>query len=220
MISTIHLLSSLDDGIVVVRGAEPHDREKIVRQRYAIRKRKAQRMTTQEYLQTPETVLPHELAFGVLRVADAPRASHQRVVLELLLAVAPFVRTRLLGEMLPAPIDVILDEDAALVVQPDLVFVSAARRHIISDQINGAPDLVVEVLSPYPRVGQLDERVGWFARYGIRECWLAHLFERKIVVLSLTNRGVADRALFAGNERIRSQVLPDLELTPLQIFGW
>ena len=50
-------------------------------------------MTVEEYLNAPETVLPQELAFGVLRVADAPRASHQRVVLELLLALAPFVRS-------------------------------------------------------------------------------------------------------------------------------
>jgi Uma2 family endonuclease len=177
-------------------------------------------MTTYEYLQTPETVLPRELAFGVLRAADAPRASHQRVVLELLLGLAPFVRSRRLGEVLPAPIDVILDRDAALVVQPDLVFVSAARHYIIGDQIDGAPELVAEVLSPYPRIGQLEERVGWFARYGVRECWLAHLIERKIAVLTLTNRGVTDRALFAGHEPIRSNVLAGLELAPVQIFGW
>ena len=177
-------------------------------------------MTVEEYLNAPETVLPQELAFGVLRVADAPRASHQRVVLELLLALAPFVRNRSLGEVLPAPLDVILDRNAALVVQPDLVFVSAARRHIISDQINGAPDLAIEVLSPYPRIGELEERVRWFARYGVRECWLAHLFERRVAVLTLTSRGVANRALFAGSERIRSQVLPDLQLTPAQVFRW
>lgn len=177
-------------------------------------------MTTYEYLQTPETVLPRELAFGTLRVADAPRALHQRVVLELLLALAPFVRSRQLGEVLPAPIDVILDADAALVVQPDLVFVSNERRHLIGDRIAGAPDLVVEVLSPHPRIGSVEERVGWFARYGARECWLAHLVERRIAVLGLASGGVADRAVFFDREPIRSSVLPEFHLTPFQVFGF
>jgi len=177
-------------------------------------------MTTTEYLQTPETVLPRELAFGVLRAADAPRAAHRRVVVELLLAMAPFVRERRLGEVLPAPIDVILDFDAALVVQPDLVFVSSERAQIVGDRIDGAPDLVVEVLSPHPRVGRLDERVGWFARCGVRECWLADLTQKKVVVLDLDGGGVRDSAGFAGREAIRSHVLPGLSVTPLQIFGF
>lgn len=84
-------------------------------------------MTTEEYLQTPETVLPRELAYGELRVADSPSVSHQRVVLELMLALVPFVRQKQLGEVLIAPMDVILDFDNALVVQPDLLFVSNER---------------------------------------------------------------------------------------------
>ena len=177
-------------------------------------------MTTHEYFNTPETVLPRELAFGALRVADAPRTPHQRVVLELLLALAPFVRARHLGEVLPAPIDVILDADAALVVQPDLVFVSGERSHIVGDRIDGAPDLVIEVLSPHPRIGSVEERVGWFARYGVRECWLADLVERRIAVLSLNAGRIADRAVFFDREPIRSTVLPELHLTPFQVFGF
>ena len=161
-------------------------------------------MNTQEYLTTPETVLPRELAYGVLRVADAPRAPHQRVVLELLLALAAFVRERHLGEVLPAPIDVILDFDGALVVQPDIVFVSSGRAQIVADQILGAPDLVVEVLSPHPRIGQLAERVGWFARYGVRECWLADLAARRIAVLGLGPEGVRERTRYED----RSPILP------------
>jgi Uma2 family endonuclease len=132
-------------------------------------------MTTAEYLQTEETVLPRELALGVLRVADSPLVSHQRMVGRLHLGLAPFVQVQALGEILLAPMDVILDYDRALVVQPDLMFVSAARAEIVSDKIHGAPDMVVEVPSPHPRIGKLSERVGWFAAYGVRECWLADL---------------------------------------------
>jgi len=209
---------STDDGIVVVEAEKGS-----VVTAYGSRKKQARReghMTTIEYLQTPETVLPRELAFGVLRVAEAPRASHQRVVLELVLALAPFVRERQLGEVLPAPIDVILDVDAALVVQPDLVFVSKDQKGIVGDQIVGPPAMVVEVLSPHPRIGQLEERIGWFARYGVRECWLADLTQRKIAVLSLSREGLRGRAVFSDREPVRSRVLGDLDLTPRQIFGF
>src|SRR5687768_15681558 len=115
-------------------------------------------MTTLEYLETPETVEPRELAFGVLRVAESPTLYHQRVVRDVTVALHAFVREHRLGEVVPAPIDVILDHDAALVVQPDVLFVASHRTHIMSDRLTAAPDLVVEVLSPHPRIGRLDER--------------------------------------------------------------
>jgi Uma2 family endonuclease len=176
-------------------------------------------MTTLEYLETPETVLPSELAFGVLRVADSPSATHQRAVGDLFLELAPFVRDRGLGEVLIAPMDVVLDFDRALVVQPDLLFVSSARRHIIVDRVYGAPDLVVEVLSPYPRIGRLEDRLMWFARYGVRECWIVRLAERRLEVLTLDQRGVVTTTAFEPGSHIRSTVLPEFA-RPLEVFGW
>jgi Uma2 family endonuclease len=177
-------------------------------------------MTTAEYLQTPETVLPRELAYGALRVADSPSASHQRVVREMALALTPFVRDRHMGEVLFAPMDVVLDYDADLVVQPDILFVSGERSHLVQDRVYGAPDLVVEVLSPHPRIGKLEERIGWFARHGVRECWLASLPDKQIVVLALADGVVAKRTLFAGATRIESEVLGSLDLRPLDVFGY
>ena len=202
-------------------------------------------MTTEEYLETPQTVLPQELAYGELRVADSPSVSHQRVVLELTLTLAPFVRQKRLGEMLIAPMDVILDFDRALVVQPDLLFVSEERRYILGDRVFGAPDLVIEVLSPHTRIGRLEEHVAWFAQYGVRECWLINTEERNIAVLTLAKRlrpergaespsesergwgpasieksGVAERSLYHGAQQIASNVLKELSLAPLQIFGY
>ena len=166
-------------------------------------------MTTAEYLQTPETMLPCELAYGVLRVADAPSVSHQRMVGELFLSLTAFLRERRLGEVLLAPTDVVLDFDRALVVQPDLVFVSGERSHIAADRIYGPPDLVIEVLSPHARVGRVEEQVGWFAQYGVRECWLVELAARQIAVLALNDRnGVSRRTLHKYGEPLASDVLP------------
>jgi Uma2 family endonuclease len=181
------------------------------------RQREEGRMTTLEYLRTPETVLPAELAYGVLRVAESPSASHQRVVGQLYLTMAPFVRERLLGEVLLAPMDVILDFDRALVVQPDLLYVSTGRAEIVSDRVMGAPDLVVEVLSPRPRVGDLEQRIGWFAKYGVRECWLANLRDRRVEVLTLHDGQVVERQSCGAGRVVPSAVLPELML-PFGLF--
>lgn len=177
-------------------------------------------MTTTEYLETPETVEPRELAYGVLRVAESPTLYHQRVVRDVTVALHAFVREHRLGEVVPAPIDVILDHDAALVVQPDVLFVSAERAHIMGERLTAAPDLVVEVLSPHPRIGRLEERVGWFANYGVRECWLVDLKRREVVVLAFANGLVAERTLLIGPQPIVSAVLPGLRLSPADLLGY
>ena len=177
-------------------------------------------MTTMEYFQTPETVQPRELAFGVLRVADSPIVRHQRVVRDLTIALTAFARERRLGEVLPAPMDVILDRDRDLVVQPDLLFVSREREDIVYDKIFGAPDLVVEVLSPRPRIGDVEERVGWFARYGVRECWLVDIARREMVVLAFERGRVATRVRVAPDVPIPSAVLAGFPTSPVGLFGW
>ena len=175
-------------------------------------------MTSAEYFSTPETVLPRELAYGVLRVADAPTTNHQRVVRDVTVALHAYSSSRRLGEVLPAPIDVILDYDEALIVQPDIVFVSSGRSHIIGDRLAGAPDLVVEVLSPHPRIGQLEERIGWFATYGVRECWLLDMPRRDVVVLRCAAGSVVERRRVAHGELIESHVLPGVPLRPDDVF--
>jgi len=153
-------------------------------------------------------------------VAESPVVRHQRVVRDLTIALTVFTRERRLGEVLPAPMDVILDREANLVVQPDIVFVSAERAEIVSDRIDGAPDLAVEVLSPHPRIGDLHERIGWFARYAVKECWLVDLQRRQVAVLTLDAGRIAGRGLFGGHERLVSAVLPGLSLAPSDLFGY
>jgi Uma2 family endonuclease len=150
------LHSRSDDGIVVV-----------VMGRHVVAP--APFLTTDDYLRTPETLQPTELICGALRVADAPAVRHQHAVGAFHLALAPHVGERRLGRVLLSPLDVILDWNRALILQPDLVFISPARWHVRRQKIVGAPDLVLEVLSPQPRIGQLQERIPWFTEYGVRE---------------------------------------------------
>lgn len=166
-------------------------------------------MTVDDYFNTPETLKPTELAFGVLRAAESPSPRHQSAVGHFFLALDAHVRGRQLGRMWLSPLDVVLDERKALVVQPDLMFISSEREWIVRDRVRGAPDLVIEVLSPHPRIGQTEERVGWFAEYGIRECWLVHQDRREVSVIGFTDRRVGRRRLAHARDPIASDVLPE-----------
>jgi len=177
-------------------------------------------MTTNEYFATPETVAPAELAYGVLRVAESPVVRHQRVVRDLTIVLTAFTKEHGLGEVLPAPMDVVLDRERHLVVQPDVLFVAAGRDEIVGDRVEGAPDLVIEVLSPRPRIGLVDEKVSWYARYGVRECWLVDLNRRQIAVLTFAGGAVASRTSFDAEQPIRSTVLEHLSLRPAEVLGW
>jgi Uma2 family endonuclease len=144
----------------------------------------------------------------------------RRPVARLFLALHEHVSSRRLGSVWFAPLDVILDTERALIVQPDLLFVAEDRSMIVEDTLVGAPDLVVEVLSPHPRIGELAERIGWFASYGVRECWLVRQFERRIEVLTFRKGAVTSRTAFTPGQSIRSAVLPAFDRAPESILGW
>jgi len=166
-------------------------------------------MTIDEYLRTPETVVPAELRFGVLRVAESPTPRHQSAVARIFRALDGYVGARGIGEVWLAPLDVILDEERALIVQPDLMFIANDNAWIVRDRVRGAPDLMVEVLSPNPRIGKTEERIAWFAEYGVRECWLVHLDLREVTVITYANRRIATRVTYGRRHSISSCVFPE-----------
>lgn len=175
-------------------------------------------LTTAEYLRTAESLRVQELIYGTLRVAESPTPRHQQLLFDLAVLLRVFVRQNKLGDIWIAPLDVILDPARALVVQPDLFFISKQRETIVTDHIWGAPDMVLEVLSPNPRIGQLNERIGWFTHYGVRECWLVHQITQEIEILQL--KGRTTRKTFRHLQPLESTVLPDFRLAPAVITAW
>jgi len=177
-------------------------------------------MTTAEYLQTAESLRVQELVYGTLHVAESPSFRHQNLLLELAVLMRVYVGQEKIGTVCIAPLDVVLDPARALILQPDLFYISNFRRHILTDRVWGAPDLVVEVLSPHPRIGELNERIDHFARYGVRECWLVHQLSGEIEVLTLGDYGPESRRTFRGVEPIDSTVLPRFKLSPAVLACW
>jgi Uma2 family endonuclease len=96
---------------------------------------------------TPDDGKRYEVIDGALHISSVPPMEHQLRLGHLLYRVAHYVHQHRSGEIVAGPVGVVLgDEDA---VQPDIVFISRARHHVIADRgAEGAPDLIVEVLSP------------------------------------------------------------------------
>ena len=176
-------------------------------------------MTTNEYLyDTEETNRIRELAMGMVREPPAPFFSHQSLVLKVARVLGDHVEPRRLGRVAVAPVDVILDRDRALIVQPDVLFVSTDRLGIIRDQVWGAPDLVVEVLTHGTENRDRGEKLGWYRQYGVRECWLVDLYGEDITVVDFTG-AFPIRRVARGVGAIRSTVLPDLQSSGFGIFA-
>jgi Uma2 family endonuclease len=180
--------------------------------------RKAADMNALEYYATPESVLPTELAFGALHVRDSPSFLHQEAVGSFFVALREHARANALGRVCIAPLDVVLDEVRALIVQPDVFYIANDRSDMIGRRIYGAPDLVVEVLSPHPRVGDFERRLGWFARYGVRECWAYHQPSQRLEIVTFTDREIDRRSFISLEDPIDSVCLPEFTLTLRQVL--
>jgi Uma2 family endonuclease len=165
-------------------------------------------MTTDEYLHSYETNRPRELTYGIVREPPAPFFSHQQVVLKIARQLADHVERGGLGVVAVAPLDVILDAGRSLIVQPDVMFVSNERKSIIRDQLWGAPDLVVEVLSPGTASHDRTDKLGWYRQYGVRECWLVDPAASRITVFDFTGASPAFRVT-EPPDTVRSAVLTD-----------
>ena len=163
-------------------------------------------MRTEDYLSTDEDLRRRELVWGVVREPPSPFAPHQRVTTRIAALLDAHVREHDLGTVLVAPMDVVLDHANALVVQPDVMFISHERAGIVRDFVRGAPDLVVEVSSLSTARYDRTDKVEWYRAYGVRECWLVDPEGQTVTVLDLSV-GAEGTAVRAG-DRVSSTVLP------------
>ncbi len=116
--------------------------------RYNVERMALSQITWQDVQHLPDDGHRHEAIEGELYVTPAPSSRHQRVAMRLTLALNRLLVDRGLGELFLAPIGVEFP-DTQEGVQPDLVFVSRSRSGIIVEEgVRGAPDLVVEIVSP------------------------------------------------------------------------
>ena len=176
------------------------------------------RLTFDDYLNGPEIKERHDIVDGEMIMAPAPTVEHQRILLRLIRSLDSFVTEHRLGEVLFAPVDVLIQQEPLRTRQPDLLFVSKERSGIMSTIVEGAPDLVVEILSPGNTRREVEEKLSDYALLGVRECWLISPEGRTVEVLALADDAWRRAALHGIGDDIQSEVLEGVEVGVSQRF--
>ncbi len=174
------------------------------------------RYTYEDYLKTPDDVR-YELIEGELIMTPAPDIEHQKISSELEYQMMRFVKENNLGRVFDAPCDVYLDQEN--IVQPDILFVSKERFNIIGEKnIQGAPDLVVEIVSESNAYRDVIQKKRLYARFGVKEYWLVVPGEKMIEVYNLDKQGYRLSQTCLVGDTLESQVLKGFKPELREIF--
>lgn len=178
------------------------------------------KFTYEDYLLFPEDGKRHELIDGEHFMTPAPSTKHQRVSRKLLIALGNFLKNHPVGEVFDAPSDVVLSD--LDVVQPDLLFISSARASIITEKnIQGAPDLVIEILSETSRKTDETIKRKLYEKYGVPEYWIVDPELETVKVYRMTGASYTRSAELSRetNDILSTPLLAAFSLPLSEIFA-
>ena len=175
------------------------------------------KFTYKDYKSLPESETKrYELMEGELIMVPSPNEYHQRVSGRLEFILRAFVEGKNLGRVYYAPLDVHLGED---VVQPDILFISRERFSIITEEeIQGAPDLVIEILSPATAERDQTYKKTLYARHGGREYWIVDPEEKTIKVMTLGKAGFESSGTYKKSDVLKSSIFSGLTINLPEVF--
>lgn len=165
-----------------------------------------------------------ELINGVpYNMTPAPSTEHQRISRELARQFANYLVDKT-GEVFYAPFDVRLpfagekDEEINAVVQPDLAII-CDRTKLDQKGCKGAPDMIIEIISPATAKKDMQEKFFLYERNGVKEYWLVFPLDKVIDVYVLDQDNLYERkALYQYPEKVEVGIFPDLDIELAQVF--
>jgi len=158
----------------------------------------------------PESNLPMELWDGKLIMSPTPTPSHQGIVARFYRRLDDHVSAGACGEVFPRPLDVVLSPRR--VVQPDVLFVAQANKSIVQDRICGAPDLVMEVISPGSWQRDRVEKEELYEQFEVPEYWIVDPEARSIEVFVLIKGAYQLHCRATGKQLAKSKLLPGFKV--------
>jgi Uma2 family endonuclease len=174
--------------------------------------------TYADYAALPDDGQRYEILEGVLYMVPAPGTGHQSANNLFAFYLTMHVQMTGLGRVLLAPYDVELAPNTVL--QPDVTVVLQARQQIITpSRIVGAPDLVVEILSPGTAGHDRRSKQDAYARAGVREYWVADPAAHTVEVLQLDNAAYRVVGVYQGTAKLPSQVVASFPVQVEQFFA-
>ena len=172
------------------------------------------KLTYEDFCLFPDDGRRHEIIDGKHYLQATPNTKHQRVSGNIVYAIATYLQHRKLGEVFFARFDVVLSKFD--VVEPDIMFIRESRKHILTeDNIKGAPDLLVEILSSSTR--EYDEVVKFkcYELLGVAEYWIVDAEQETVSIYRRTSSGFA---LEPVADDITTPLIPGFSLPIQAIF--
>lgn len=173
-----------------------------------------------EFLALPEAPPRYEFEEGTLIPMPQPHSRHQQILTVLLVTLWSYIRPRRLGRVWPE-IDVMLPGEQRVYV-PDLVYLRAEhldRHHEDDGRIHGAPDLVVEILSPSTRLRDRTTKREAYQQAGVPWYWLVDQDDLTIEELELTPRGYLLAQVVAPGQPFHPPLFPELSMDLAALMG-
>ncbi len=150
-------------------------------------------------------------------MSPSPRYRHQRIIGNIFFSIEQHLRKHPVGQVTISPSDVELS--AADVYEPDIYFIAQERLGIITEQgVSGAPDLVVEVLSPSTAKLDLGPKREVYAAAGVKEMWLVDMHRGKIDVCILKDGELKLSRSALPGEQIETSLIPGFALDVREVF--
>ena len=158
-----------------------------------------------------------ELIDGELFLMPSPTPKHQMIIGQLFGILSDFMESRDVGQVFVSPLDVVLSEYD--VFQPDVLFISKNRSHIIGDlNIQRAPDLVIEVLMPSSEDRDRGIKLKQYLRYGVREYWIIDPQDKTLEVLRASDTEFETVRVYPEGTTATSPVLEGIQVEVEKLF--
>jgi len=176
------------------------------------------RLTFRDLWQTPDDGNRWEIVHGEVHVSPPPDVAHQTTALNLASLLRAHARNLDLGDVWVAPIGVVLGK--AIGVQPDIVYVAKERLDIVQEKaIFGAPDLVIEILSPSTATRDRGIKKEAYEQSGVAHYWMIDPKRHTLLALHLQSEGYVIEAEVNGAAQFRPQLFPTLTIRLSEIWA-
>jgi Uma2 family endonuclease len=172
------------------------------------------KLTYEDYLLLPDDGRRHEIIDGEHHVSPSPNMRHQRLSKRIVAALLPYEKLGL-GEVFYAPATVVLSPSN--IVEPDVFFITRERSHLVTEKnVQGAPDLVVEILSGSNR--EYDKRVKrkTYERYGVAEYWIVDGDDRTVTIYRRSGAAFVESL---AAESVTTPLIPGFSLALRDLFA-
>src|SRR5579883_2026911 len=175
--------------------------------------------TYDDYAAIPDDGNIYEVVKGVLYMSPSPIPDHQTVSLEIAAYLRQYVQLAGLGRVFTEPTDVELSPKN--IVKPDvLVLLKEHFDRLTRTRIVGAPDLVVEILSPGTWRHDLREKLDAYVEAGVPEYWIVGPGEQVVELFVLENGAYQSLGVFQGAAVLPSRIVPDWSVPVGQFFAF